>query len=218
MDSMFAISASWNLLVWHVKVHTNNTHAAEDLEEHLQNSVFNFTSTASTCSERVCVCDASASRRKPLTAPTYAVRKNLILNTVNWTKTRRNCAHGKLEQWPPLCYLPSGEAIWVMSDASCKKRKGKKKQCPYESVYRFTVQQPLIKTTHLKSTVAFKTKVSDVRNIQKRQILCTYLRYHRLYVNGHKRIVRLPRKFRLHATRREIPRVSGALSPHAVQR
>jgi len=38
---------------------------------------------------------------------------------------------------------------------------------PYESVYPFTVQQPLIKTTHLKSTVAFKTKVSDAKNIQK---------------------------------------------------
>jgi len=34
-----------------------------------------------------------------------------------------------------------------------------KKQCPYESVDPLTVQQPLIKTTHLKSTVAFKTRV-----------------------------------------------------------
>jgi len=54
-DSMFAISGSWNLLVCHVKEHSHNAHAAEDLEEHLQNSVFNFTSTASTCNARVCV-------------------------------------------------------------------------------------------------------------------------------------------------------------------
>jgi hypothetical protein len=33
-----------------------------------------------------------------------------------------------------------------------------------------------LKQQNLKSTVAFKTEIFDARNMQKRQILCTYLR------------------------------------------